>query len=73
MSENAASWRAGPLYDALLRVLHRVIHTAPARYHYGAHSLRISAHTVQVLLGIPLEVRMARFGWGPHSEPMAKL
>jgi hypothetical protein len=42
----------------------------PAGCHYGAHSLRICAHTVLVLLGIPLEARLARFGWGPHSESM---
>jgi hypothetical protein len=34
---------------------------------YSSHSLRIGAHTEQVLLNIPLEVRKARFGWGPNS------
>jgi hypothetical protein len=34
---------------------------------YSSHSLRIGSHTEQVLLHIPLEVRKARFGWGPNS------
>ena len=51
MSEDAAFWRPGLLYDALLRVLHRVCHTAPAGCRYGAHSLRIRAHTVQFCSG----------------------
>lgn len=33
----------------------------------SSHSLRIGAHTEQVLLGIPLEVRKARFGWSARS------
>lgn len=35
--------------------------------HLSSHSLRIGAHTEQVLLGVPLEVRKARFGWAPKS------
>lgn len=33
----------------------------------SSHSLRIGAHTEQVLLGVPLEVRKSRFGWAPNS------
>jgi hypothetical protein len=33
----------------------------------SSHSLWIGSHTEQVLLHIPLEVRKARFGWGPNS------
>lgn len=33
----------------------------------SSHSLRIGSHTEQVLLGIPLEVRKARFGWAVRS------
>lgn len=68
-----ASWRPALLFNALMSSLRRVGHCAPPGCHYGAHSLRIGAHTVQVLLGLPLEARMARFGWGPHSESMTRL
>jgi integrase len=34
---------------------------------FTSHSLRIGAHTEQVLLGVPLEVRKARFGWAHNS------
>ena len=33
----------------------------------SSHSLRIGAHTEQVLLGVPLEVRKSRSGWAPNS------
>jgi hypothetical protein len=66
-------WRPAFLSAGLSRCLASVGHRAPTGCHYGAHSLRIGAHTVQVLLGIPLEARLARFGWGPRSEPMARL
>lgn len=60
----------GLLSDALSRCL-QVLHiTPPDGAKYTSHSLRIGAHTEQVLLGIPLEVRLARFGWSPKSNDM---
>lgn len=56
---------------ALQRCLQAVGVKAPVGGKYTSHSLRIGAHTEQVLLGIPLEVRLARFGWGPRSAEMA--
>ena len=47
--------------------------TAPARGKYTSHSLRIRSHTEQVLMGFPLEARLACFGWGPSSAEMANL
>ena len=47
--------------------------TAPAGGKYTSHSLRIGSHTEQVLMGFPLEARLARFGWGPSSAEMANL
>ena len=46
---------------------------APPGGKYSSHSLRLGAHTEQVLLGIPHEVRLTRFGWGPKSGEMASL
>jgi hypothetical protein len=45
----------------------------PSHGKYTSHSLRIGAHTEQVLLGIPLPVRLARFGWAAGSDEMASL
>jgi hypothetical protein len=46
---------------------------APRGGKYTSHSLRVGAHTEQVLLGWPLEVRLARFGWKHSSQEMASL
>lgn len=52
----------------LTRVLrHAVLHKGGDAQHLSSHSLRIGAHSEQVLLGIPLEVGKARFGWAPNS------
>lgn len=59
------------LTRSLERCLARLHVAAPAGSKYTSHSLRIGAHTEQVLLGFPLEVRLARFGWGPRSSEMA--
>lgn len=63
--------------ESLTRALHRCLTTlnlsAPSDGKYTSHSLRIGAHTEQVLLAIPLAVRMSRFGWGKSSEEMATL
>lgn len=58
---------------ALGRVLRRLSITPPVGCKFSSHSLRIGAHTEQVLLGIPLEVRLARFGWAATSQEMAAL
>jgi len=67
------SWSSGSLTRALGNCLHQLGVTPPAEGKYTSHSLRIGAHTEQVLLGISLEVRLARFGWGPRSQDMAAL
>jgi hypothetical protein len=45
----------------------------PIHGKYTSHSLRIGSHTEQVLLNVPLPVRLARFGWAAASEEMASL
>lgn len=54
--------------DGLTQVLRSAVlrHGGDA-LHLSSHSLRIGAHTEQVMLGIPLEIRKARFGWAPNS------
>jgi site-specific recombinase XerD len=61
------------LTHALQRCLDALQVAAPAGCKYSSHSLRIGAHTEQVLLGWPLEVRLARFGWRCSSHEMASL
>lgn len=61
------------LTRALTRCLEELQLRAPPDGQYTSHSLRIGAHTEQVLLAIPLAVRMSRFGWGKSSEEMATL
>lgn len=53
--------------DALARCLSLLEIQPPPGGKFTSHSLRIGAHTEQVLLGFPLEVRLARFGWAPSS------
>lgn len=64
---------SGGMTRSLLNCLTALDATPPPGGKYTSHSLRIGAHTEQVLLGIPLEVRLSRFGWGPRSEDMAAL
>lgn len=73
LSIETQKWRPGTLDAALGRVLRRLNITAPTGCKYSSHSLRIGSHTEQVLLGIPLEVRLARFGWAAASQEMAAL
>lgn len=61
----------GGLTRSLQNCLEILQITAPPGGKFTSHSLRIGAHTEQVLLGIPLEVRLSRFGWGPRSDEMA--
>jgi hypothetical protein len=68
-----ASWQPGKLTAALGRSLQVIRAPTPRHGKFTSHSLRIGAHTEQVLLGYPLAVRLARFGWAPGSEEMASL
>jgi hypothetical protein len=62
------AWSSGSLTSALRRSCARLPPGLPeSNTHYSSHSLRIGAHTEQVLLGVPVEVRKARFGWAPAS------
>lgn len=47
----------------LQKCLSEIEFTAPAGGKYTSHSLMIGAHTEQVLTGLPLEARLARFSW----------
>lgn len=73
MSGEPEAYQKESLTRALSRCLDALSITPPADGKFTSHSLRIGAHTEQVLLGIPLPVRMARFGWGKNSEEMATL
>jgi hypothetical protein len=66
-------WQPGSLSNALQRSLHAVARCPPPGTTWTSHSLRIGAHTEQTLLGLPVEVRKARFGWGPDSDDMTSL
>lgn len=61
------------LSRALQRCLAALEIVPPPGEKYTSHSLRIGAHSEQVLLGTPLPIRMARFGWGKSSEDMANI
>lgn len=45
----------------------------PTAVKHTSHSLRIGAHTEQILVDIRLEVCLARFVWGPNSQDMSSL
>lgn len=65
--------RSGMFTNTLDRVFLSLSISAPWRRKYTSHSLLIGAHTEHLLFGIPLEVRLSRFGWGPRSHKMASL
>lgn len=65
------AWTSGLMTRCLRNCLNALGVSDPPFAKYSSHSLRIGAHTEQVLLGIPLEVRLSRFGWGPRSGEMA--
>jgi hypothetical protein len=67
------NWQPRSLSSALQRGLHAVTLCPPPGTTWKSHSLRIGAHTDQTLLGLPVEVRKARFGWGPDSDDMTSL
>lgn len=66
-------WSSGALSRSLQNILQATGPTPPPHGKFTSHSLRIGSHTEQVLIGIPLEVRLARFGWGSRSQEMANL
>lgn len=66
-------WSSGVLTQAMARCLSRLGVVAPSGGKHTSHSCRIWSHTEQVLLGIPLEVRLSRYGWGAGSHEMATL
>ena len=57
----------------LSRMTKAVGHTTRPGTKMTSHSIRIGSHTEMVLLGYPLEVRLARFGWKEPSSEMAAL
>lgn len=73
LGTDPVSSRPKTLTDALVSCLQPVEATAPPGGKYTSHSLMIGAHTEQVLLGIPLEVRLSHIGWGPRGQEMAAL
>ena len=73
MDGDPEQYQKESLTRALQRCLASLELEAPQDGKYTSHSIRIGAHTEQVLLGIPLPVRMSRFGWGKSSEEMATL
>lgn len=73
----SSKWNSQDLTAAVRRTFVVVGVTPPPSGKFKSHSLRIGSpdvgHTEQVLLSIPLEARMARFGWGSDSSSMANL
>lgn len=55
------------------RVLNILRINTPPHGKFKSHSLRIGAHIEQVILGLPLEARMSRFGWGHASNSMVSI
>jgi hypothetical protein len=70
---DAPEWRPGNLSAALARALEAVSRAPLPVTIWTSHSLRIGSHAEQTLLGFPIGVRKARFGWGPDSDDMTSL
>jgi hypothetical protein len=70
---DAPEWRPGSLSAALARALEAVSRGPPPGTSWTSHNLRIGSHTEQTLIGIPIEIREARFGWEPDSDDMTLL
>lgn len=66
-------WVRQDLTDAMTRIFSHLQISPPPGGKHTSYSLRIGSHTEQVLLGIPLEARMARFGWKHSSDSMPAL
>ena len=73
MPGEPVEWPRQGLTGAVKGVLQDLDIEPPPRGKFTSHSLRIGAHTEQLLVGLPLEVRLARFGWGPNNQEMAAL
>lgn len=73
MDGETAVYQTDSMTRALQRCLEQLSIQPPPGGKFTSHSLRIGAHTEQVLLSITLPVRMALFGWGKSSDDMANL
>jgi hypothetical protein len=73
LSGDGNDWQPESLSSAFERSLHVVTRCPPPGTTWTSHFLRIGTHTKQTLLGLPVKVREARFGWGPDSDDMTSL
>lgn len=73
LPEESVKWQAQLLNMVLHQALERLPINVPTGAKYSSHSMQIGSHTEQVMLGIPLEVCLSRFGWGPSSGRMAQV
>lgn len=69
----SGEWVPGTLTKAIQNCLTVLNIQSPTHGKYTSHSLLIGSHTEQILVGLTLEFRMARLGWGPRSQEMASL
>ena len=73
LDRESQEWMQGSLKRAVQKRLEDLAVVPPPHGKYTSHSMRIGAQTEQILVGVPLEVRIARFGWGPNNQEMAAL
>lgn len=73
MDDDPAAWEAGSCTASMERFFATLDTATPPGGKFMSHSLLIGAHTEQVLVGIPLEARMSRFGWKHSSANMPSL
>ena len=73
LDEESQEWMQGSLTRALQKCLEDLGVVPPPHGKYTSQSMRIGAHTEQILVGVPVEVSMAGYGWGPNSQEMAVL
>lgn len=66
-------WKPSSLTNCLTRIIDRIGLCAPLKGNYTSYSLGIGDHTEQVLLGVPMEAPMAKFGWASRSDEKARL
>lgn len=57
--------------DVIERVLQMLWIGPPPYREYTSYSVLILSQTEQVLVNIPLESRMPKFGWVPNSQKMS--
>lgn len=65
---DTVEWEQGSLTKSMTTVFTQLGISAPPDGKYTSYSIRIGAHSEQVMLGIPLEARKTRFWWGPNSS-----